>query len=242
MNRRVTTLLVGALAIGVAGCGLFRGREDEGRVKRVLGVDDERFREVDLENLDDTLAKPQNGIKLTIQLDKAEYKVGEPIVADVRIENVGTGTGAERPRDIPVYFEPLAQTPGGAMVEWQLKFRIRSESTQKLVYRSPEVKVAEADRVNYYHFVTLPPHSFIGRRFVFWPTRARALMTSGRYSLVASYEVGNEYPYVILNRNFTASQVKLLGTKLAYTRVWTGRVHSNRVDFRIKRKKRFIFF
>lgn len=207
--------------------------------REVLGVQegDERFRDVTDDTLDAELSRPRNGIRLSLRTDKPAYKINEAIMVDVRLENVGASQGPDKARDIPVYFEPVARTRDGAAVEWLFKFQIRSEPDQRLVYQSPDIKVPDADRAEYYHYVSLPPHSFVGRRFVFWPSRARGLLKPGRYSLIAAYTVDEDSAYVIINRHLTAQQVEALGTGLAYVRVWTGQVFSNRVVFQVQRKK-----
>ena len=230
------TLLAGLLALGIAGCSWpFRKHAPE--EENPFGISDPRLRQMNVKDLDAQIAQPRSGLRLAIEADKADYSINEPIVVDVRLENVGNPQGPEKPRDISVYFEPVAQLPNGTPVEWLFRFELRADKGDQLIYQTPPVKVSDSERASYYHYVTLPPQSFVGRRFVFWPQRARGLLKPGRYNLLCSYSVGEDYPYVILNRNFTAAQVEMLGTKLAYTRVWTGQLYSNRTEFRIKRKR-----
>jgi len=235
-----------AVALALSGCsGLATtwlpkwGSRKAPSAREALGVQegDERFREITDDTLDADLSRPRNGIRLSLRTDKQSYRINEPIMVDLRLENVGASQGRDKARDIPVYFEPVARTRDGAAVEWLFKFQIRSEPDQRLVYQSPDVKVADADRAEYYHYVTLPPQSFVGRRFIFWPARARGLLQPGRYSLVAAYTVDEDSAYVIINRHLTAQQVEALGTGLAYVRVWTGQVFSNRAIFQVQRKK-----
>jgi len=248
-GRRVAGRLLAAavalLSLGLCGCGdplwpvSLAWRKTTPSARRQLGLreEDDRFKELDEESLEAEVAKPRQGLRLSVRTDKPSYQIGEPIMVDVRLENVSTAQSPQGARDIPVYFEPVARAKEGAAVEWLFKFQIRSDHDQRLIYRSPEVKVAEADRANYYHYVVLPPQAFVGRRFVFWPMRVRALTRPGTYSLVARYAVDEDSAFVILNRNFTSAQVELIGPKLAYVRVWTGEVFSNRATFRIERKK-----
>ncbi len=238
MRKKLPLVLPALLAIGVAGCGwrLPWGSRKPPSAREVLGVDDERFKELDEASLDAELSRPRNGLRLTIRTDKHSYAIGEPVIVDVRLENVTTLQGADKARDVPVYFEPVAYTRDGRVIEWLFKFEFRSEPDARPVYRSRDVKIAEDARENYYHYVVLPPHSFVGRRFTFHPSRLRALTRPGRYSILASYAVGEDSADVILHRRLTAQQVEMLG-KLAYLRVWTGQVYSNRATFQVKRKK-----
>jgi len=246
MRKHLLMALVAWLAVATTGCNVvaslatlspFRGKKKDSVAKDVLGVSDDRIKELDSEALDTEMARPRSGLRLSIHTDKTAYQIGEPIVVDLRLENVTAGAGAEGARDIPVYFEPIARGQGGAAVEWLFNFQIRTEADQRLVYQSPKIRVPEAERADYYHYVVLPPQAFVGRRFIFWPTRVRALNRPGTYGLLAGYQVDEDSAYVIINRNFTAQQVELLGTKLAYARVWTGQVFANRVTFDVKRKK-----
>jgi len=240
MNIRQALATAPLLALALAGCTLpafLRGGKQP-TVRDELGIapGDERFREVTPEALDADLARPRNGLRLVIRTDKQAYNIGEPIIVDIRLENVSGAQSPTQARDIPVYFEPLARTRQG-VVEWLFKFQIRRDADQRIIYQSPNVKVPLTDRAQYYHHVTLPPHSFVGRRFVLWPSRARGLMQPGSYALVATYVVDDDSAYVIINRHLTAEQVQIIGQKLAYVRVWTGQLFSNRVVFRVKRKR-----
>ncbi len=243
MRRIIPFGLALAILLGAGGCNLlpklpqlpFLGGAKEPSAKKALGLEDERITELDSAGLDSEMSKPKHGLRLTMRADKASYQVGEAVVVDLRIENITTSQ--ETARDIPVYFEPVARTRESGAIEWLFKFHINSEPDQRLVYRSPDIKVPEADRADYYHYVVLPPQSFVGRRFIFWPARARGLMTPGRYTIRAAYQVSEDSAYVIINRHLSAQQVELLGTKLAYVRVWTGQVFSNPVTFVVERKK-----
>jgi hypothetical protein len=230
------------LLIGPSGCLGLWGKKRPSEAKRILGVEDPRFKEAKLDDLDAEAAQPRAGLRLVIRTDKTEYRTDEPIVVELRLENVTGATRDDKGRDIPVYLEPFAKTPEGGEAEWLFKFDVRSEKDEKPAYRSPEFGVPEAERGNYYHFVTLPPQSFVGREFSFPPALRRNWLKPGRYRLRAAYLVSDDYPYVILNRHFTSAQVELLGSKLAYARVWTGRIDSNRITIRIKGSKRWWLF
>lgn len=238
---RVAKVALASLFLLIAGgCNLLPqlpllGGGKEPPAKKALGINDERITELDSAGLDAEMARPKHGLRLTMRTDKTSYQIGEPIIVDLRVENITTAQ--ETARDIPIYFEPVARTREGGAVEWLFKFQIVSEPDQRLIYRSPEVKVSEADRADYYHYVILPPQSFVGRRFIFWPARARGLLTPGRYTIRASYQVGEDSAYVIINRRLSAQQVEILGTKLAYVRVWTGQIFSNPVTFEVRKKK-----
>jgi len=247
----VTALLV----MCTAGCGLPRlwpwGKKSDGGVvssdkeiartpKGAMGLPkklEERFEKTTLADVQSELSRSRGGLRLVIRTDKDEYKLDEPIVLDLRLENVTGRRPEDKARDIPVYFEPFAKTPRGGMAEWLFKFYIRSEADQRVVYESPRFKVSEAARAKYYHFATLPSNAFVGRTFAFPAPRVREWLKPGKYSFVVSYEVSDTYPYVIRNRKFSGPQVELLGTKLAYVRVWTGKLYSNRLVFRVKAKK-----
>jgi len=235
----ITLLAAAFLALAAAGCGWlpWLGRAKEPTAKEVLGVDDDRFKELDEEAIDIELARAKNGLRVTIRTDKPAYQLGEPIIVDIRLENVSAAGGGQNARDIPVYFEPVVHTRDGRAVEWLFKFQIRTDRDMRLVYRSPDVKVPLDARDDYYHYVVLPPQSFVGRRFIFSPRQARGLTNPGRYSLMASYAVGDDSAQVIISNRLTDEQAKLLTDKIAYVRVWTGQIFSNRVTFDVKRKK-----
>jgi len=239
MRRLVVLMAISSLAV-LAGCAW--PRRSTGELQRMERISRGRLRELDIEGIEADLARPRGGLKLSLTTNRTEYYVGEPIIVELRLENIGSSDPAKPPRDIPVYFEPVAYGRGGRQVEWLVNFFIRSESEDRLVYRSPQVTIPERDRASYYHYVILPPRSYVGRRFVFWPRRAPGLMKPGRYSLRAVYSVSDDFAYVIINRHLTAEQVDVLGEKLAYVRVWTGKLYSNKVEFRIKRKRRWLFF
>jgi len=236
------------LVVGLGGCGGLRlwpwgTRRAQGEVepapKGAMGLPktvEDRFRKETLEDIEADLSRARGGLRLVVAMEQTKYRLDEPIVLDVRLENQTAAGQENKPRDLAVYFEPFAKTPRGRKAEWQFKFYVRSEKDERLYYESPRFTVPEAARADYYHFVTLPPRSFVGRKFVFPPAKVRNWLEPGRYSFLVSYQVGDDYPYVILNRQFTAEQVELLGTKLAYQRVWTGKLYSNRISFRIKRK------
>lgn len=197
---------------------------------------EERFQHETLEDLAADVSRTRNGLRLTASASKAEFTVDEAIVLDVRIQN-RSGQAKRRGdggRDIPVYFEPFARTQSGRPAEWLFKFHVRDEDTERLVYRSPRFEVPESERAKYYHFVTLPESAYVGRRFVFPPGKLKP----GRYTFLISYEVSDEFPYVIINRRLSAKQVQLLGSDLAYTRVWTGKLYSNPVTVTVRRRKR----
>jgi len=245
-NGAACAALLALAVLTTAGCNLLplglRRKPPQEDVKRRFGVTDDRIKVMDIKDLDAEMAQPRSGLRLIIRADKERYYIGDPIIVDVRLENVAPSRGEQGVPDLSVYFEPVAQERGSPPMEWLFNFLIRCEDDEKLIYRSPKVTVPDKDLANYYHYVTLPPQSYVGRTFVFLPSRAPGLMKSGRYSLLASYTVGDDFGLVILNRNLTNSQIELLGTGLAYVRVWTGQVHSNRAEFRIARKKRFLFF
>jgi hypothetical protein len=253
--RRIAWLGVTVVLVaGLGGCGGLRlwpwgKRRAQGQArpapKGAMGLPkpvESRLREETLEDIEADLSRARGGLRLVVDMEKTEYRLDEPIVLDVRLENHTAEGQEKKPRDLAVYFEPFAKTPRGGRAEWQFKFYVRSEKDERLHYESPRFTVPEAARADYYHFVTLPPLSFVGRKFVFPPARVRNWLGPGRYSFLVSYQVSDDYPYVILNRHFTAEQVELLGTKLAYKRVWTGKLYSNRISFRVRRKRRWLFF
>ncbi len=241
-RKGIVLFLTATLALVGSGCSLVRWplpwprRKEPAPAKKALGIDDERFKELSSASLDAEIARAKNGLRLTLRTDKTAYQINEPILVDVRLENV-TSPQTGRARDIPVYFEPVARVREGRAMEWLFKFQIRTDNEQRLVYQSPDIKVPDSERAEYYHYVTLPPETFVGRRFIFWPSLARGLTNPGQYGLVAAYVVDEDSAEVIINRHLTAQQVELLGTKLAYVKVWTGQVYSNRVTFQVKRKR-----
>ncbi|MFW6164077.1 MAG: hypothetical protein ACODAJ_15020 [Planctomycetota bacterium] len=197
---------------------------------------EERFKKETLEDLAAEVSRTRNGLRLTASASKQEYTVDEPIVLDVRIENRSghSKQGRDGGRDIPVYFEPFAKKPSGRPGEWLFKFLVRDADSQDIVYRSDRFEVPESERAKYYHFVTLPEDAYVGRRFVLPPGNLKP----GDYTFLVSYEVSDEFPYVIINRRLSAKQVQLLGSKLAYVRVWTGKLYSNPVTVTIRREGR----
>ena len=255
MRRAASFALVALVVVGSSGCGLGRlwpwGKKRDGRPEPLtpeergaLGLPkplEDRFKQETLEDVAAETSRTRKGLRLVIATDKATYTMDEPIVLDLRVENRSglSGEAGDTPRDIPVYFEPLAKSAQGRIGEWHFKFHIRSEETGRAIYESRRFEVPEADRADYYHFMVLPQHAYVGRQFPLPRARARGWLRPGRYTIAVTYEVDDDFPYVILNRHFTAKQVELLGTKLAYTRVWTGRLYSNRVSFRIRRKRRW---
>jgi len=190
------------------------------------------------------LSRALRGLQLVVRTDKDSYTTDEPVVLDVRLYN-RTGRSDERedlPRDLSVYFEPFARNPRGRWAEWLFKFYVFELNRGRRHYSSPRFDVPADHRDRYYHHVTLPPNAFVGRRFVFPAARTRNWLEPGRYILLVTYEVSDDYRYVIINRDLTVRQAKLLGRDIAYTRVWTGRLISNVVAFRVQRKKRFALF
>ena len=240
MRKTLPCVLAAAFA-ALAGCTPFWNRTEPAS-KRVLGVTDPRIREMTIETAEAEMARPQGGLRLVIDTDRKVYRMDEPIVLDVRLENITGSEPKEEGRDIAIYYEPFAKTPEGEQAEWLFRFVLRSESDGEIVYQSREFEVKEKDRGGYYHYVTLPPQSFVGRKFVSRPARVGNWLKPGRYSFIVDYAVSEDYPYVIVNRQLSQSQVTELGLKLAYVRVWTGRLYSNRVEFRIRGARRFLFF
>jgi len=203
------------------------------------------FREMkDMEELERQRSKSVGGLRLVASLDREEYDLEQPVVVDVRVWNVTGGRAGEKAKDIHTYFEPFAQMPKGGRGEWLFKFRIQRESDGKVIYVSPKFPVSKKDRAKYYHYVTLPEQSWIGRGFELpKPSRNNWLEPGETYSLHVTYTVDDAYPLVIINRFLTAAQVQALGLKLAYVRVWTGTLHARPILFRVKsKKKRFLFF
>jgi hypothetical protein len=192
-----------------------------------------------LVDLSARLSRPRGGLQLLIRSDKETYAMDEPIALDVELVN-RTGLSRsrrDRPRDLSVYFEPLAKTPEGRSAEWLFKFYVFDMFSERARYRSPQFDVPAEKRGDYYHHVTLPPGAFVGRRFVFPPGQAGDWLQPGRYILLVTYEVSHDYPYVIINPELTSRQAEQLGTELAYTRVWTGALYSNVVAFRVEGKR-----
>jgi len=198
-----------------------------------------------LEDFSAHLSRPRAGLQLIVDTDKESYAEDEPIVLDVQLMNT-TGVRRlrrDRPRDLSVYFEPFANTPQGEPAEWLFKFFLFDQiKGGDPLYKSPRFDVPPDNRGDYYHYVTLPPGAFVGRRFAFPAPGAGRWLQPGTYIFLVSYEVSHEYPYVILNREFTSRHTEALGRDGAYTRVWTGKVYSNIVSFRIERKRRFGIF
>jgi hypothetical protein len=196
-------------------------------------------KEEKIQDLSARLARPQNGLQLLIRTDKEVYDPDEPILLDVQLINrTGvTGFRADKPRDLSVYFEPMATRPGGGSAEWLFKFFVFDVYSGEPRYQSPRFEVPAERRGPYYHYATLAPRSFVGRQFVLPPASDRNWLKPGVQFIIVSYEVSNEYPYVVITPQLTAYQAKALGTDTAYTKVWTGRLYSNAVTFRIQRPK-----
>jgi hypothetical protein len=233
--KRSTLCLAATLAVfGAAGCSWFQ-KAGAPAAKRA-GPAGGKLRESTLDDIEAEASRPRAGLRFVVSLDKPTYTPDQPIVLDLRLENITGGSPKDEGRDISVYFEPFAKMPDGEMGEWLFKFAVRSEKDEEIRYRSPEFDVKEADRAQYYHYVTLPPQSFVGRRFVFPPARSRNWLEPGRYTILVSYNVSEDYPYVIINRYLTSAHAEALGLKLAYVRVWTGQVFSNRVAFAIRKR------
>ena len=260
MRNALLAALVAVCALGSTGCcGLGQlwpwpkaaaDKPDQGpdpNDRGALGLHKSvagRLREETAEDVAALTARARNGLQLLIRTNRDVYTMDEPIVLDVRLTNVSGKNRREnlkdQPRDIPIYFEPFAKSKGGKSGEWLFKFAVRDAKTERPVYRSPQFEVPEADRADYYHYMVLPPDAFVGRQFVFPPpSKMRGWLTPGTYAVQAIYEVSDDFPYVIRNRKFTPKQVELLGIKLAYARVWTGDLVSNRATFRVREKGRW---
>ena len=242
MRQVVRAFLVAALVLGATGCLPLWRKSEEPDAKRALGIDDPsgRLRTTTPKDLEADMARSRAGLSLRISTNKTEYKFGDSIILDVRLINV-SGRGGAAPRDVFVYFELFATTPERTRAPWLIKFYLRQEDTERLVYASRDFEVPAKEREKYYHYVTLPAGAFVGRKFIF-STRLMRLERGKDYSLVVSYIVDDRFPYVIINRKLNSEQVDALGTKLAYVRVWTGQLISNRARFRVKRKKRLGIF
>ena len=59
---------------------------------------------------------------------------------------------------------------------------------------------------------------------------------------MVTYQVDDDYPYVIRSPELTADHVERLGTQAAYARVWTGKLCSNIVTFQVRGKRRLGIF
>ncbi|MFP4056014.1 MAG: hypothetical protein ACLF0G_04015 [Candidatus Brocadiia bacterium] len=230
MSRTTSRLLAAILVPALCGCGWLGRGEDE---RREDDRDPLRRREIGLEEYEAEVARPVAGLSLNASLDKETYTPQEPVVLELRLQNVSGVVPRTKARDIPVYFEPFARVPEGGAAEWLFKFLIQSETEGKVVYRSPDFEVPKDRLEDYYHYMTLPPRAFVGWRF----RLRRGSLEPGRYSLLAWYEVNEDFR-VIINRDLTESQVELLGKEKAYVRVWTGKVFSNRVRFRVRPERR----
>jgi len=242
MRCTVGIVLAATVALGLAGCTRPPRERNDSPTKAAGEASDTRFQPLTPEEDQAITARPRGGLRLVIRSEKTEYAMDQPIVVDLRLENVTSPGEGDKARDIPVYFEPFAETPKGGRAEWLFKFFLQREEDDKLVYRSPEFELPRGKRDDYYHFVTLPPQAFVGRRFFFPPARFRKWLEPGRYSLLASYAVGEPFSYILINRHLSGKHAELLGKKLAYKRVWTGRLYSNRVRFRIRGKRRWRLF
>lgn len=196
-----------------------------------------------LRELSTRLAQARNGLQLSIRTDKETYRPDEPIHLDVELTNV-TGLrrswGDNKARDVTVYFEPVARNAKGELAEWLLKFYAYEVYSGRTCYKSTPANVPPARRSELYHHVTLPPGGFIGRRFSFAP--AGQWLTPGDHIFVVTYEVPQDFGQVILSPQLTIEHVAALGTELAYTQVWTGRLCSNIAFFRVRKKPVFGVF
>jgi hypothetical protein len=235
MSRYLVVVFAVLAVLGTGGCSLLP-KPKESASKKLLGFEDSqgRLREESVEDMEKQQAEARNGLQLTLRTTKDVYGPHDSIILEAQLRNVTGGRADKKPYDIPVYFEVFAVTPEGARAPWLLKPELRSEATGSVVYRVADFKVPEKDRANYYHYVVLPPGAYVGHTFTFPGDWLRPGRT---FSFVCAYEVPEDYPYVIVNRQLTPEQVEQLGLKLAYVRVWTGRLFSNRVYFRIERKR-----
>jgi len=242
MKNRLSSLLTVLAIFALAGCSwMQRGGT---RPTNVAPGTRGQLHESTIEEIEAEASRPRSGLRLAASLNKAVYRTDEPFVLDVRLVNVTGGSPKEEPHDIPVYFEPFAKMSDGERGEWLFKFIIRSEKDEEVCYHSPEFDVKEADRANYYHYVILPKDSFIGRLFAFPPAKSpiwRGRLTPGRYNMLVSYTVSEDYPYVIINRNLTPEHAQALGDKLAYIHVWTGQIFSTRIAFTIQKRRGWLW-
>lgn len=212
----------------------------------LVGDDDraakQASREEKLRGLSARLSQPQEGLRLIARTDKAVYTMDEPISLDVELVNA-TGlrrSWGSKPRDLTVYFEPVATNPQGEKAEWLFQFYAYDVYTGRAHYTSPKFTVPPEKRADLYHHVTLPPAGFIGKRFEFAP--ARQWLPPGDHFFVVTYEVGTDSARVILSPELTVEKVQALGDDAAYVPVWTGRVYSNIAFFRVRSGKAFLLF
>ncbi len=236
--RSIILVLVAALiAAGMPGCGLLRRKQGKSASEKLLGFEDGRgrIRETSLDDMEKQQARARGGLQLIVRASKEEYKPDEAIVLDCMIRNVTGGRSGKKERDIPVYFEVFAKMANGQRAPWLLKPVLVSEKTGSVVYRVPDFKVSRGERGH--RFVTLPPQAYVGYTFTF---PGNWLRPGRRFSFTCSYEVPEDFPYVIRDPRFSDEQIDILGTDRAYVRVWTGRLHSGRATFRIRRKRRFL--
>lgn len=198
----------------------------------------------DLADMSARLSYPRAGLQLFIRMEKDTFAPDEPIAIDVRLYNrTGMGFGMrDRPRDVAVYYEPFAKTPKGELAEWLFKFHVFQHPDGRVRYRSPQFDIPAEQRGDYYHYITLPPGSFVGQRFELPRARTGNWLRSGTtYVALATYEVSPDFSYVILNRELTTSLVEKLGTDAAYARLWNGRLYSNLLAFTIAEKRTKLF-
>ncbi len=187
------------------------------------------------------LSRPVGGLRLFAQTSKPVYTRDEPIVVEVELLNAtGRRMAGERPRDVTVYFEPMATNPLGEESEWLFRFHVYEVYSGRECYASRPLRVPPENRAGLYHHITLPPWGYVGRRFAFPP--AREWLAPGDHFFLVTYEVGKDSALVILTPELTADQVQALGDDVAYTPVWTGRLYSNLAFFRVRSPKLFGLF
>jgi hypothetical protein len=162
--------------------------------------------------LDDITA----GLRLQLAINKFQYKVGEPILIDLRLYNLGN-------KDAKVYFEMDREG-------WLVYFEIRDAKSGEPVYQSAPVGVSQR-KLRDSHYVVLPSGSFVGRYYSL--SRPGKDFGEGDYILQAAYT--NTYELCLASMEFTEKEIQALG-RGAYIKLWTGQVLSNAIPFQIKGK------
>jgi len=149
-------------------------------------------------------------VLLMLRTNKLVYKVGEPVVIDFRLHNLG--------KSFKCFYSELLQQG----------FLTAIDITKGAapIYRSPPLRILKNRPPELSHFAWIPPSGFLGMTYVAWrPTEP------GTYRLAVTYR-NQDYQIVLANMRFTNEQLQALGDR-AFVRVWQGSATSNAVEITV---------
>jgi len=158
---------------------------------------------------DSTLpATSYDGITLTIDTDKSQYRVDEPVRLDYCIKNIGSMFRC-------VYSE-LYRGQG-----WLVFLDILKDGLPE--HRSRPVTIDRSPALS--HYAWLPPGGSLCQNYTWKPKEP------GTYHVSAEY-VNLDFEIVLASFTLTKKDIDILG-KRAYVPLWTGKVRSNTIELKV---------